>query len=345
MRLTDFDYALPAELIAQQPAERRDASRLLVLDRANGSCRSDWFSHIASYFRPGDVLVRNDTRVIPARLLGRKDSGGRVEVFLVRQLSVAADGLCWRCLTRSSKPVRPGQLLYFAEGLKASVLALGEGGERDLCFHHAGDFSALLDRIGQVPLPPYITRPAEADDRERYQTTFARVPGAVAAPTAGLHFTPECFARLERLGVALCNLTLHVGLGTFLPVRVEDPRHHCMHEEAYAVPQATAATINRARAEGRRIVALGTTVARTLEAASMADGHLRAGDGLTDIFIYPGYRFRQVDALVTNFHLPQSTLLMLVCALAGREAVLAAYARAVAEGYRFFSYGDCMFIQ
>ncbi|MBN2645293.1 MAG: tRNA preQ1(34) S-adenosylmethionine ribosyltransferase-isomerase QueA [Desulfuromonadaceae bacterium] len=343
MKLTDFDYTLPSELIAQYPTPQRDASRLLVVRRDTGSLQDEPFSQISHYFRAGDVLVVNDTRVIPARLLGRKQTGGQVEVFLVRRLA-DQPGQCWLCLTRSSKAPRPGMRLELDQGLTATVVETGEQGYRTIRFDYDGDFLALLEQIGQVPLPPYIQRaPAEAD-RERYQTTFSAAPGAVAAPTAGLHFTPQILDELRQKGVIICPLTLHVGLGTFLPVRVENVREHRMHAEAFAIPQATADAVNDACREGRRVVALGTTVTRTLEHAATARGCVVAGEGLTDIFIYPGYQFKVVDALVTNFHLPQSTLLMLVSALAGRELMLQAYAHAVEQRYRFFSYGDCMLI-
>ncbi len=339
--VSDFDYHLPEELIAQHPAVQRDASRLMVVDPARQDITSTTFSAISTYFASGDVLVINDTRVIPARLFGRKLSGGKVEVLLVRRLE--GDEELWLCLTRSSKGLRVGTRLLLADTLAAEVVEVGSDGYRHIRFDCDGDFFTLLDEIGTLPLPPYITRAPEAADMERYQTTFASNPGAVAAPTAGLHFTAETFAALERQGVEICRVTLHVGLGTFLPLRVEKVCEHKMHAEYYHIPASSAAAINRARSEGRRVVALGTTAARTIEYAAAA-GTVQPGSGLADIFIYPGYRFRAVDALVTNFHLPQSTLLMLVSAAAGREFILSAYKQAVAERYRFFSYGDCMFI-
>ena len=345
MQLSDFDYTLPPELIAQQPAAQRDGSRLMVLDRADKSIASDVFASISSYFVPGDVLVVNNTRVIPARLLGHKESGGRIEVFLVRRLEQYA-GECWLCLTRSSRSPRVGTRLVLGGDLHAQVLEGGEDGYRHIRFEYSGpDFIRMLEHKGSIPLPPYIAREPEAQDRERYQTAFSSVPGAVAAPTAGLHFTPEILAQLKQKGVHIHTLTLHVGLGTFLPVRVENILEHQMHAEAYSIPEATAVAVNQAKAAGRRVVALGTTVTRTLEYVGDARGHIAAGSGMTDMFIYPGYRFRVIDALLTNFHLPKSTLLMLVSAFAGRDFVLQAYARAVAERYRFFSYGDCMFIR
>jgi S-adenosylmethionine:tRNA ribosyltransferase-isomerase len=342
VRLDDFAFDLPEELIAQQPTAKREASRLLVLDRAAGTINHRSFAAIGEWFRPGDLLIANDTRVIPARLLGRKESGGQIEVFLVRR--EVGDEKVWRCLTRSSKPPRAGSRVIFADGSQAVFLGGGEPPLQRVRFESAGDFSAWLEANGEMPLPPYIRRAAGTLDRERYQTVFARHAGALAAPTAGLHFTPEILADLTARGVEVQALTLHVGLGTFLPVRVADPREHRMHHESYLVPEATAAAVNRARAEGRRIVALGTTSTRALEAAADADGRVAAGPGETDIFIYPGYRFRAVSGLVTNFHLPRSTLLMLVAAFAGQEAVLEAYRQAVTARYRFFSYGDCMLI-
>jgi len=342
MRLEDFDYELPPELIAQYPLPQRDDSRLMVLDRANGSTRTGKFTDIARFFRRGDLLVINDTRVIPARLLGFKESGGKVEVFLVRRLSDPDE--TWVCLVKCSKAPKPGSRLLLAGGIEGTVLAGGESPYRHVRFSCPGDFFSTVEQAGRIPLPPYIRRDDDAEDRRRYQTVFARNQGAVAAPTAGLHFTEAVFADLRDAGVKIEPLTLHVGLGTFLPVRVDDIREHRMHGENYHVPESTADAVNRARAEGRRIFALGTTTTRTLEHAVGRDGRVRPGEGASDLFIYPGYRFRIVDALVTNFHLPRSTLLMLVSAFAGRDNVLAAYRRAVAEKYRFFSYGDCMLI-
>ena len=342
MRLEDFDFDLPAELIAQEPAARREDARLMILDRAARVVSQRPFTAITESFRAGDLLVANDTRVIPARLLGRKESGGRIEIFLVRRCVGEAE--TWDCLSRSSKPPRGGSAVIFKDQRRAHFIEGGEPPLRRVCFEGGGDFMAWLEAQGEMPLPPYIRRPAGTLDRERYQTVFAREAGALAAPTAGLHFTPVILDELQQRGVELHALTLHVGLGTFLPVRVEDPRQHRMHHETYQVPEATAAAVNRARREGRRVIALGTTSARALEAAADGDDRLAAGSGETDIFIYPGYRFRLVSGMVTNFHLPQSTLLMLVAALAGREFVLEAYRQAVAARYRFFSYGDCMLV-
>ena len=342
MRLDDFDFDLPGELIAQEPTARRDDSRLMVLERATGAVSQRPFTAITESFRAGDLLVANDTRVIPARLLGRKESGGQIEIFLVRRCPGTEES--WDCLSRASKPPRVGSAVFFKDGRRAIFVAGGESNLRRVRFEAEGDFSAWLEANGEMPLPPYIRRAAGALDRERYQTIFAREAGALAAPTAGLHFTPAILEALQQRGVEIHALTLHVGLGTFLPVRVEDPREHRMHHETYMVPAATAAAVNRARSEGRRIIALGTTSARALEAATARDDRLVAGPGETDMFIYPGYRFRLVSGMVTNFHLPRSTLLMLVAALAGREFVLEAYRQAVAARYRFFSYGDCMLV-
>lgn len=342
MHLDDFDFELPETLIAQFPPPRREDSRLMVVPRNEGVPEITHFPRIIDFFREGDLLVLNDTRVIPARLLGHKESGGRIEIFLVRRLTGEQED--WVCLTRSSKPPRPGSRLVLEEGLTGEILEQSDPPYRQVRFFYEGDFSGLLERIGRIPLPPYIRRNDVEQDRERYQTVFARSPGAVAAPTAGLHFTPGVLAALECKGVILAPLTLHVGLGTFLPVRVSDIRQHRMHGEPYHVPPATADAVNRAKVEGRRIFALGTTSTRVLEHALDEAGQLQVGDGVSDLFIYPGFNFRVVDGLITNFHLPRSTLLMLVSAFAGRENILDAYRRAVAEEFRFFSYGDCMLI-
>lgn len=342
MRLEDFDYQLPPEQIAQYPLPGRDDSRLMVLERGDGAVSTGIFPDLSRFFRAGDLLVVNDTRVIPARLLGAKESGGRIEVFLVRRLAETEED--WICLTKCSKPPRPGARLLLAGGIEGTVLPGGESPYRHIRFSCAGDFLSTLEQAGRIPLPPYIRRDEEETDRTRYQTVFASRRGAVAAPTAGLHFTEAILADLRRVGVEIEPLTLHVGLGTFLPVRVDDIRQHRMHGESYHVPEATAAAVNLAKAEGRRVFALGTTTTRTLEHAVDGKGRVVAGEGVSDLFIYPGYRFQVVDALITNFHLPRSTLLMLVSAFAGRDFTLAAYRRAVREGYRFFSYGDCMLI-
>jgi S-adenosylmethionine:tRNA ribosyltransferase-isomerase len=342
MVLEDFDYDLPAELIAQHPPGKRGASRLMTLDRGREEIAEMEFDAISGLLRSGDVLVINDTKVIPARLSGFKESGGRVEVFLVRRLAVP--GETWQCLVKSSRLPRCGTVFMLPEGMTARVEGKDEGNTWRISFFPEDDFDQRLERAGTIPLPPYIRRPAGNCDRERYQTVFARVKGAVAAPTAGLHMTPELLAAVRDRGVEIVPLTLHVGLGTFMPVRVENLQEHRMHRERYAIPEATALAVNAAKKSGRRVVALGTTSARALEHAVSEDGFLRPGEGDADIFICPGYRFRMVDALITNFHLPKSTLLMLVAAFAGREFMLRAYAEAVRRGFRFYSYGDAMFI-
>jgi len=344
MQLNDFDFLLPDELIAQVPAAQRDASRLLCLERKSETVEPKKFVDILSYFRRGDVLVINDTKVIPARLLGQKQTGGKVEVFLVRKASGATSADEWLCLTKSSKPLRVGTVVHFAPEFSAEVLEEMEAPYRLVRFHCPGDFMQMVERVGHLPLPPYIKRDDSQEDRSRYQTVFASEEGAVAAPTAGLHFTKEILQQLTAAGVEVVNLTLHVGLGTFLPVRVENICQHKMHAELYSIPIATADAVNLAHRETRRVFALGTTSARALETAATTDGFLQSGAGESEIFIYPGYRFKIVDALITNFHLPKSTLLMLVSAFAGRDFILSAYRQAVAERFRFFSYGDCMLI-
>ncbi|HEY8496330.1 MAG TPA: tRNA preQ1(34) S-adenosylmethionine ribosyltransferase-isomerase QueA [Limnochordales bacterium] len=339
MRVSDFDYELPEELIAQTPVEPRDAARLLVVHRDTGLMEHRIFRDLPQYLRAGDVLVLNDTRVMPARLFGVKAStGGRVEVLLLRRRGPDA----WEALVRPGRRLPVGTRIVFGEGqLSAEVIDRTEAGGRVLRFAPADDLDERLKELGQVPLPPYIRAPLA--DPERYQTVYARDAGSAAAPTAGLHFTPELLDRLQGMGVEIVYLTLHVGLGTFRPVQAERVEEHRMHAEYFSVPQATAEAVNAAKREGRRVVAVGTTVARTLE-ASAADGRVRCGDGWTDLFIYPGYRWKIVDALITNFHLPRSTLLMLVSALLGRERTLAAYQEAVRQRYRFYSFGDAMLI-
>ncbi|MFO7766358.1 MAG: tRNA preQ1(34) S-adenosylmethionine ribosyltransferase-isomerase QueA [Pelovirga sp.] len=344
MRLDDFDFLLPEGLIAQAPVQRRDASRLMCVERAKGTVATRQFVDIVDVFRSGDVLVVNDTQVIPARLYGSKPSGGKVEVLLVRRDSQPSESEDWLCMTRSSKGLPVGTRIQFDDRLSAEILEERDELLRRVRFSCCDDFLEVVEEIGHLPLPPYIRRPDTAEDRARYQTVFARHKGAVAAPTAGLHFTEEILQQIHARGAKICNLTLHVGPGTFLPVRTDDVREHKMHSEYYSVPQATATMVNRARQQGGRIFALGTTVTRALETATSDAGVLQAGSGDSDIFIVPGYRFNIVDALVTNFHLPKSTLLMLVSAFAGRELILRAYQQAIAEKYRFFSYGDCMLI-
>jgi S-adenosylmethionine:tRNA ribosyltransferase-isomerase len=343
MLLTDYDFDLPQALIAQQPLGDRSASRLLLLNRVDRTVAHHHFVSLPGLLREGDLLVRNETRVLPARLIGKKQSGGQVEVLLARQLDASQN--VWRCMTRSSKPVRVGTLLEFPEGLGGEVIDSEDDGQRMVRFSCPGDFLEALERVGHMPLPPYIRREDHDLDKDRYQTVFANNPGAVAAPTAGLHFTEETFAALAERNIEVCGVTLHVGPGTFLPVRTENLLEHRMHSEVYEITEAAAARINAARAEGRRIVAIGTTVTRTLEHAVNDQGLVQAGQSETDLFIMPGFRFRVVDALITNFHLPKSTLLVLASAFAGRDFVLEAYREAVDRGYRFFSYGDCMLIE
>ena len=333
---TDFAYSLPAELIATEPPAQRRGSRLLALDGATGALADLTFPDLAGLLRPGDLLVRNDTRVLPARLRGRKPSGGAVELLIERVL----DERRFSAQVRSSKGVKPGQVLELADGARATMV--GAGAELPE-FELDRPVAAFLESAGEVPLPPYIGRSGDSVDRERYQTVYARTAGAVAAPTAGLHFDREFFATLAGRGVELADVTLHVGLGTFQPVRSLELAGHRMHAERVEVPAATVAAIERTQAAGGRVVAVGTTVVRSLETAA-ANGTLEPYSGDTRLFIQPGYRFAVIDALLTNFHVPESTLLMLVCAFAGREAVLGAYAHAVAQRYRFFSYGDAMFL-
>jgi len=338
MRKSDFHYSLPQDLIAQSPAASRSASRLLVLDGANGARRDRQFTDLPGLLRAGDLLVFNDTRVIPARLFGHKDSGGRIEVLVERIL----DTHHVLAQVRASKPPKPGQKLTLAENVTMTVQQR-EGEFHHLEFETTAPVMEILERVGHVPLPPYIERPDNAADSERYQTVYAHHPGAVAAPTAGLHFDEAMLALLKEKGVESAFVTLHVGAGTFQPIRVEYVRQHRMHAEYISVPVETCSKIVAAKNEGRRVVAVGTTVVRALETAAQA-GSMTSYEGDTKIFIYPGYRFRIVDALLTNFHLPESTLLMLVCAFGGTENVLKAYRHAVEQKYRFYSYGDAMFV-
>ena len=339
MKKSDFSFELPTELIAQTPLEQRDASRLLCLDKESGQWEHRHFYELPELLRPGDCLVMNDSRVIPARLFGTRPTGGSVEVVLLRDLGEGN----WECLTRPGRKTPPGTELTFGEGrLKAQVIRAGEDGNKILHFCYQGIFLELLEELGQMPLPPYIKE--QLQDKERYQTVYSRDPGSAAAPTAGLHFTKELLQTIADKGVNLAYVTLHVGLGTFRPVKEENIEDHPMHAEFCIVPEKTAEIVNRTHANGGRVVSVGTTSCRTLESFSTEDGTLEARSGWTDIFIYPGYRFKTVDALVTNFHLPESTLIMLVSALAGREHVLAAYREAVEQRYRFFSFGDAMFI-
>jgi len=341
MRLDDFDFGLPPEMIATEPPAKRESARLLTLSKDTGAVAETLISELPNMLLPTDLLVLNDTKVIPARLYGDKSSGGKVEIFLVRRTE--SEGEEWLALIRSSKPPRAGTVINLPEQVVAVVICRGGNEEWILSFSGTADFPGWLDRNGSVPLPPYIKRAPQAEDRDRYQTVFARERGAVAAPTAGLHFTTSLLEGIRAKGVEVATITLHVGLGTFMPVRVDDLAEHRMHKERYSIPEETVAAIARCRERGGRVVAVGTTVARTLEYA--ADGNIPgAGSGEADIFIYPGYNFKVVDALITNFHLPKSTLLMLVSAFAGREPILAAYESAIERNFRFYSYGDAMFI-
>ncbi|MDA8137961.1 MAG: tRNA preQ1(34) S-adenosylmethionine ribosyltransferase-isomerase QueA [Desulfobacteraceae bacterium] len=340
--LSDYDYHLPEELIAQHPVAHRDLSRLLRLDRITGQCTHGQFSDIADLLAPGDVLVVNNTQVIPGRLLGQKESGGRVEV-LILDYAQGVPRRIFTCLVKASKRPKPGSILIFQDGLQAKVLAHQER-TCTLMFDGVADFEQALERIGHVPLPPYIRRGDTQEDQRTYQTVYARHKGAIAAPTAGLHFTAALLDQLAAKGVLIAPITLHVGYGTFLPVESEDIRQHEMHSEWFTLPGPTAEIIHQAKAAGRRIVAVGTTSVRTLEYCAQSDGKVLPQSGPCDLFIYPGYTFKTVDAIITNFHLPKSTLIMLVSAFAGRESVLAAYVEAVRLRYRFFSYGDAMLI-
>ena len=341
MKTSDFYYDLPEELIAQDPLEDRSASRLMHLDRRTGEIEHRQFRDIVDYLRKGDCLVINDTKVIPARLIGnREETGGGVEILLLTRLGENV----WECLTRPGKKAREGARLVFGEGLlKGEIIEVMEDGNRKIRFSYEGIFEEILDQLGQMPLPPYITH--QLKDKNRYQTVYATHEGSAAAPTAGLHFTLPLLKQIEEMGVSVARITLHVGLGTFRPVKAENIEDHLMHSEYYVVPEEAAAAINTAKQNHGRIICVGTTSCRTLESAAAEDGSIAACSGWTQIFIYPGYHFRIMDALITNFHLPESTLLMLVSAFAGREHVLAAYEQAVKERYRFFSFGDAMMIE
>jgi S-adenosylmethionine:tRNA ribosyltransferase-isomerase len=342
MLVTDFTFHLPQELIACHPPADRDGARLMLLDRKTGSIFEDVFCNLQEYLRPGDLLVMNDTRVIPARLFGHKLTGGKVEIFLLRRL--AGDLERWECLLRSSKKFQQGQNIVLQSGMTAVVQTRSSSENWVVEFSGTELFEDWLDREGHIPLPPYLQRDDSSEDRERYQTVVAREPGAVAAPTAGLHFTHELLAHLKAGGIKTACLTLHTGLGTFQPVRVKNVEEHRIHTERYVISLDTAEAVNQTKAAGGRVIAVGTTSARTLEYSALQSGVVVAGSGEADIFIYPGYRFNVVDALITNFHLPESTLLMLVSALAGREFVLEAYQEAVSRQFRFYSYGDAMLI-
>lgn len=331
---------MPEELIAQTPLERRDSSRLLALDKHTGATRHMHFFDLPTLLRPGDCLVLNDSRVLPARLIGhREPTGGAVEVLLL----IDRGNKTWECLVRPGRKLKPGTRLSFGDGeLRAEVVEVCEGGNRLVRFEYEGIFLETLERLGKMPLPPYIK--VELNDPERYQTVYSREVGSAAAPTAGLHFTKDLLCQIEKMGVRICYVTLHVGLGTFRPVKEEDILDHEMHSEYCMISAETAETINRTRREGGRVICVGTTSCRTIESWAAEDGTLKESAGWTNIFIYPGYRFKVLDGLITNFHLPESTLIMLVSALAGREHILAAYREAVEQRYRFFSFGDAMFI-
>ncbi|MCR5251027.1 MAG: tRNA preQ1(34) S-adenosylmethionine ribosyltransferase-isomerase QueA [Lachnospiraceae bacterium] len=342
MKTSDYHYELPEELIAQDPLPDRSASRLLKLDRASGEVTHGHFPDVLSSLRPGDCLVLNDTRVIPARLYGTKeDTGAAIEVLLLKRL----EDRCYEVLVRPGKKARPGCRIVFGDGiLTAEVTEILEEGNRKIRFEYEGIFEELLDKLGEMPLPPYITHKLPREQRERYQTVYSRVEGSAAAPTAGLHFTPELLDQIRAAGVETVFVTLHVGLGTFRPVKAENILEHHMHTEFCQISAEAAERINACRRAGGRVVCVGTTSVRTLESMSEEDGTVKAGSRDTDIFIYPGYRFKVVDGLITNFHLPESTLLMLVSAFAGKEKVMAAYEEAIRERYRFFSFGDAMLI-
>jgi S-adenosylmethionine:tRNA ribosyltransferase-isomerase len=349
MRVADFDFELPLDRIAQVPAAARDASRLMVLDRRTGAVAHRRFADLPEELRAGDLLVLNDTKVLKARLRGTKPTGGRVEILLVEPVVREAGARVWRALISGSKSIRPGVEIAVTGRLKVVPLARDGDVWRIGLVTEGDDPWDAIEAAGEMPLPPYIHRDAgdrrNAQDRERYQTVYARVAGAIAAPTAGLHFTPELLATLASRGIDTAFVTLHVGFGTFAPVRVADVEAHRMHDEAFEIPDAAAESVRKTRARGGRVVAVGTTVLRALESCPDDRGGVVAGSGRSALFVYPGFRFRVVDALVTNFHLPQSTLLMLVCAFAGTDAVLGAYRIAVSEGYRFFSYGDAMLVR
>lgn len=341
MKRQDFYFDLPQELIAQDPLEDRSGSRLLVLDKESGDVSHHTFREIVDYLEPGDCLVLNDTKVIPARLIGSKiGTDAKIEILLLKR----KENDIWETLVKPGKKAKPGTKISFGDGLLVGeVVDIVEEGNRLVKFHYEGIFEEILDQLGQMPLPPYITH--QLEDKNRYQTVYAKHSGSAAAPTAGLHFTPELLEKIEKKGIDIAKVTLHVGLGTFRPVKVDDILEHHMHSEFYRIEQSEADKINRAKETGHRVICVGTTSCRTIESAADENGKLRECSGWTEIFIYPGYQFKVLDCLLTNFHLPESTLIMLVSALAGREHVLAAYEEAVKERYRFFSFGDAMFIQ
>lgn len=341
MNLKDFTYNLPEELIAQEPLKNREMSRLMVLDKETGNIEHRVFKDLLEYLKSGDCLVLNDTRVIPARLYGEKEgSGGKIEFVLLKRISTDV----WEVILRPGKKAKPGARFVFGNGeLKAEILEVVEEGNRLVRFEYEGVFEQILDKVGNMPLPPYITKRLE--DKERYQTVYSKNEGSAAAPTAGLHFTKELLAQIQEKGIKVCYVTLHVGLGTFRPVKIENVEEHKMHSEYYDISQDTCNIINQTRKSGGRVFAVGTTSCRVLETAALPDGEIKPSSGWTDIFIYPGYSFKLVEGLITNFHLPESTLIMLVSALAGQESTLLAYNCAVTQKYRFFSFGDAMLIK
>ncbi|MGN1183629.1 MAG: tRNA preQ1(34) S-adenosylmethionine ribosyltransferase-isomerase QueA [Oliverpabstia sp.] len=340
MKTSDFYYDLPQELIAQDPLEDRSSSRLLHLDKETGAIEHTDFKHILQYLQPGDCLVINDTKVIPARLYGhKKETGAVIEILLLKR----RENDIWECLVKPGKKARPGAEIIFGDGiLTGEIIDIVDEGNRLIQFHYDGIFEEILDQLGEMPLPPYITH--KLQDKNRYQTVYAKNEGSAAAPTAGLHFTKELMTKVEEMGVSIAHVTLHVGLGTFRPVKVDDVENHHMHSEFYMVEEEQARLINETKKNGGRVISVGTTSCRTLESAADEEGILHAGSGWTEIFIYPGYQFKIIDGLITNFHLPESTLLMLVSALAGKEKIMHAYEEAVKERYRFFSFGDAMII-
>ena len=340
MKTDDFDYFLPKELIAQTPLKKRSASKMLVLDKNTGDFQDKMFTDLIDYVNPGDVIVLNDTKVIPARIIGQKtDTGAVIEVLMLKDLGNDE----WECLTKPAKRIKKGTVVKFSNELSCECVFVGEDGIRRYRFIYDGIFFEILDRLGQMPLPPYITEKLE--EKERYQTVYAKNPGSAAAPTAGLHFTKEYLNKIKEKGINIAYVTLHVGLGTFRPVVVEDVTKHEMHSEYYILSKEVADLLNETKRNGKKIIAIGTTTTRVLETVAKEDGSFCESSGNTKIFIYPGYKFKAIDALLTNFHLPKSTLIMLVSALAGRKNVLNAYKHAVKEKYRFFSFGDCMFIK
>ena len=341
MKTSDFYYDLPQELIAQDPLEDRSSSRLLVLDKETGAVEHHVFRDVINELNPGDCLVINDTKVIPARLIGAKEeTGAKIEVLLLKR----GAGDVWETLVKPGRKAKPGTRISFGDGLlTGEVVDIVDEGNRLIRFEYQGIFEEILDQLGQMPLPPYITH--QLKDKDRYNTVYAEHSGSAAAPTAGLHFTPELLTEIQAKGVGIARVTLHVGLGTFRPVKVDDVENHHMHSEFYMISEEAADKINRAKENGGRVICVGTTSCRTIESAADENGRLKACSGWTEIFIYPGYRFQILDGLITNFHLPESTLIMLVSALAGKEHVLAAYEEAVREKYRFFSFGDAMFIK